>query len=135
VRAYSFFCLQALPVPCVSNFVTIMTIFYDGLRYVLTAIYLLIIQYLTRLGGKVSVKLINREINESVEYRANSLIYKVFGLYFMQTYIGIFYHVLLHRNFMTLRQVLIQRLIISQVKEGRCCDKNFPLRMLLPAYV
>ncbi|AAD55649.1 Hypothetical protein [Arabidopsis thaliana] len=87
----------------------------DIIKYVLTAIYLLIIQYLTRLGGKVSVKLINREINESVEYRANSLIYKVFGLYFMQTYIGIFYHVLLHRNFMTLRQVLIQRLIISQV--------------------
>ncbi|KAL0700643.1 hypothetical protein Bca4012_056765 [Brassica carinata] len=42
------------------------------------AIYLLIIQYHTRLGGKVSVKLINREVNESVEYRANSLIYKVF---------------------------------------------------------
>ncbi|KAG5380903.1 hypothetical protein IGI04_028745 [Brassica rapa subsp. trilocularis] len=79
----------------------------DTIKFLLTAIYLLIIQYLTRLGGKVSVKLINREINESVEYRANSLIYK--------TYIGIFYHVLLHRNFMTLRQVLIQRLIISQV--------------------
>ncbi|KAF3523029.1 hypothetical protein F2Q69_00051497, partial [Brassica cretica] len=79
----------------------------DTIKFLLTAIYLLIIQYLTRLGGKVSVKLINREINESVEYRANSLIYK--------TYIGIFYHVLLHRNFMSLRQVLIQRLIISQV--------------------
>ncbi|KAL0807652.1 hypothetical protein Bca101_100144 [Brassica carinata] len=89
----------------------------DTIKFLLTAIYLLIIQYLTRLGGKVSVKLINREINESVEYRANSLIYKVFGLYFMQTYIGIFYHVLLHRNFMTLRQVLIQRLIISQVNK------------------
>lgn len=87
----------------------------ETIKFLLTAVYLLIIQYLTRLGGKVSVKLINREINESVEYRANSLIYKVFGLYFMQTYIGIFYHVLLHRNFMTLRQVLIQRLIISQV--------------------
>ncbi|KAJ4870939.1 Anoctamin-like protein [Raphanus sativus] len=84
-------------------------------KFVLLAIYLLIIQYLTRLGAKVSVKLINREVNESVEYRANSLIYKVFGLYFMQTYIGIFYHALLHRNFMTLRQLLLQRLIISQV--------------------
>ncbi|WZZ67517.1 hypothetical protein YC2023_078887 [Brassica napus] len=77
------------------------------IKFVLTAVYLLIIQYLTRLGGKVAVKLINREINESVEYRANSLIYK--------TYIGIFYHVLLHRNFMTLRQVLLQRFIITQV--------------------
>ncbi|CAH8331501.1 unnamed protein product [Eruca vesicaria subsp. sativa] len=85
------------------------------IKFVLMAIYLLIIQYLTRLGSKVAVKLINREVNESVEYRANSLIYKVFGLYFMQTYIGIFYHVLLHRNFVTLRQVLLQRLIISQV--------------------
>ncbi|KAF8089371.1 hypothetical protein N665_0508s0018 [Sinapis alba] len=87
----------------------------NTIKFVLIAIYLLIIQYLTRLGGKVSVKMINREINESVENRANSLIYKVFGLYFMQTYIGIFYHVLLHRNFVTLRQVLLQRLIISQV--------------------
>lgn len=33
----------------------------------------------------------------------------------MQSYIGIFYHALLHRNIMTLRQVLIQRLIISEV--------------------
>ncbi|XP_010540070.1 PREDICTED: anoctamin-like protein At1g73020 [Tarenaya hassleriana] len=87
----------------------------DILKFVLTVIYLLIIEYFNRFGGKISVKLINREINENAEYRANSLIYKVFGLYFMQTYIGIFYHVLLHRNFKTLRQVLIQRLIISQV--------------------
>jgi len=67
-----------------------MTIFYDGLRYVLTAIYLLIIQYLTRLGGKVSVKLINREINESVEYRANSLIYKVRKALFCRVTVSLF---------------------------------------------
>lgn len=40
---------------------------------------------------------------------------QVFGLYFMQSYIGIFYHALLHRNIMTLRQVLIQRLILYEV--------------------
>lgn len=40
---------------------------------------------------------------------------QVFGLYFMQSYIGILYHAILHRNFMTLRQVIIQRLIISEV--------------------
>lgn len=42
--------------------------------------------------------------------------FQVFGLYFMQSYIGVFYHALLHRNFMTLRQVLIQRLILYEVK-------------------
>lgn len=90
----------------------------DVLKFGLTAIYLFIIQYLTQIGGKISVKLIKREINENTEHRADSLIYKVFGLFFMQSYIGIFYHVLLHRNFSTLRQVLIQRLIISEVLEN-----------------
>lgn len=41
--------------------------------------------------------------------------WQVFGLYFMQSYIGVFYHALFHRNFVTLRQVLIQRLIVSEV--------------------
>ncbi|XP_042483253.1 anoctamin-like protein Os01g0706700 [Macadamia integrifolia] len=36
----------------------------------------------------------------------------------MQSYIGLFYHALLHRNIMTLRQVLIQRLIVSQVLQN-----------------
>jgi anoctamin-10 len=62
----------------------------DIIKYVLTAIYLLIIQYLTRLGGKVSVKLINREINESVEYRANSLIYKVRKALFCRVTVSLF---------------------------------------------
>ena len=39
---------------------------------------------------------------------------QVFGLYFMQSYIGLFYHTLLHRNLTSLRQILIQRLIVSQ---------------------
>ncbi|KAL7100063.1 hypothetical protein ACP275_09G125200 [Erythranthe tilingii] len=90
----------------------------DLLKFCLTAVYLLAIQYFTRMGGKVSVKLIKYENNENVEHRANSLVYKVFGLYFMQSYIGIFYHALLHRNVMTLRQVLIQRLLISEVIEN-----------------
>ncbi|XP_073052798.1 anoctamin-like protein At1g73020 [Primulina eburnea] len=90
----------------------------DFLKFCLTAGYLFAIQYFTRLGGKISVKLVKHENNENVEYRANSLVYKVFGLYFMQTYIGIFYHALLHRNIMTLRQVLIQRLILYEVIEN-----------------
>ncbi|XP_011072472.1 anoctamin-like protein At1g73020 [Sesamum indicum] len=90
----------------------------DLLKFCLTAVYLLAIQYFTRLGGKIAMKLIKYENNENVEYRANSLVYKVFGLYFMQSYIGIFYHALLHRNFRTLRQVLIQRLLISEVLEN-----------------
>ncbi|GER53492.1 anoctamin-like protein At1g73020 [Striga asiatica] len=90
----------------------------DILKFCLTAMYLIAIQYFTRMGGKISVKLIKYENNENVEYRANSLVYKVFGLYFMQTYIGIFYHALLHRNIATLRQVLVQRLLISEVIEN-----------------
>ncbi|CAA0814647.1 Anoctamin-like protein [Striga hermonthica] len=90
----------------------------DILKFCLTAVYLIAIQYFTRMGGKIAVKLIKYENNENVEYRANSLVYKVFGLYFMQTYIGIFYHALLHRNIATLRQVLVQRLLISEVIEN-----------------
>lgn len=90
----------------------------DALKFGLTAIYLLAIQYFTKIGGKISVKLIKHESNESTEYRADSLVYKVFGLYFMQSYIGVFYHILLHRDFKTLRQVLIQRLIVSLVLEN-----------------
>ncbi|KAI4331262.1 hypothetical protein MLD38_029464 [Melastoma candidum] len=90
----------------------------DVLKFGLTATYLFLIQHFTRLGGKISVRLINCETNSSREYRADSLVYKVFGLYFMQSYIGLFYHALLHRNVMTLRQVLVQRLIVSEVLEN-----------------
>ncbi|XP_027124586.1 anoctamin-like protein At1g73020 [Coffea eugenioides] len=90
----------------------------DLLKFGLTVVYLLAIQYFTRIGGKMAVDLVNREISNNIEYRADSLVYKVFGLYFMQSYVGLFYHTLLHRNIMTLRQVLIQRLIFSEVLEN-----------------
>ncbi|KAF5186893.1 Anoctamin-like protein [Thalictrum thalictroides] len=97
----------------------------DIIKFGLTAIYLFIIQYLTKLGGKASVKLIKYEKNKSSESRADSLIYKVFGLYFMQSYIGVFYHALLHRNFTTLKEVLTQRLIVSQVF-GNLLENSIP---------
>ncbi|XP_052139339.1 anoctamin-like protein Os01g0706700 [Oryza glaberrima] len=90
----------------------------EALRYVLTAVYLAAIQYYTRIGGKVSVTLIKYENNQGEQSSADSLVYKVFGLYFMQSYIGLFYHASLHRNIMALRQVLIKRLIVSQVLEN-----------------
>ncbi|KAM7255699.1 hypothetical protein ACFE04_008597 [Oxalis oulophora] len=90
----------------------------DVTKFALTAVYLFAIQYFTHVGGRVSVKLIKCENNDNSEHKADSLVYKVFGLYFMQTYIGIFYHALLHRNFETLRMVLIQRLVISEVLEN-----------------
>ncbi|XP_050379937.1 anoctamin-like protein At1g73020 isoform X2 [Argentina anserina] len=90
----------------------------DIVKFGLTTVYLFAIQFFTQLGGKVSVKLINYENNENREKRADSLVYKVFGLYFMQSYIGVFYHALLHRNFLTLRTVLIQRLLVSEVLEN-----------------
>lgn len=95
------------------------------LKYVLTAIYLLAIQYYTKIGGKVSAVLIKYENNHGEESSADSLVYKVFGLYFMQSYIGLFYHTLLHRDLTTLRQVLIQRLIVSQVLEN-VIENSFP---------
>ncbi|CAH1449343.1 unnamed protein product [Lactuca virosa] len=97
----------------------------DVVKFGLTAGYLFAIQYFTQIRGKVSVKLIKDEKNKCTEYRANSLVYKVFGLYFMQSYIGILYHAILHRNFMTLRQVIIQRLIISEVLEN-LMDNSLP---------
>ncbi|XP_074312415.1 anoctamin-like protein At1g73020 [Silene latifolia] len=90
----------------------------DIIKFGLTAVYLVILQYFTRIGGKVSADLIKNENIENKEYRADSLVYKLFGLYFMQTYIGVFYHALLHRNILTLRKVLIQRLIVSEVFEN-----------------
>ncbi|MBA0748936.1 hypothetical protein Gogos_002910 [Gossypium gossypioides] len=90
----------------------------DMVKFGLTVVYLLVIQYFTKIGGKISIRLIKHENNENTEYQADSLVYKVFGLYFMQSYIGVFYHALLHRNFMTLRQVLIQRLILYEVLEN-----------------
>lgn len=116
---------------------------YFCYRYLLTAVYLFAINYYTRIGGKVSAILIKCENNQGEESSAASLVYKVtliylrkkqkcfsvflrvnmvflqvFGLYFVQSYIGLFYHALLHRNISTLRQVLIQRLIVSQVCQG-----------------
>lgn len=85
------------------------------------------------------MKLVKREKSKDLEYRADSLVYKVFlqktfharmcflvntflyifqvfGLYFLQSYVGLFYHAILHRNITTLRQVLFQRLIFSEVQ-------------------
>ncbi|KAE8769791.1 Anoctamin-like protein [Hordeum vulgare] len=90
----------------------------EALRYVLTALYLVAIQYYTRIGVKVSVILIKYENNQGEQSSADSLIYKVFGLYFMQSYIGLFYHASLYRDILRLRQVLIQRLVVSQVLEN-----------------
>uniref|UniRef100_A0ACD5VQ38 Uncharacterized protein n=1 Tax=Avena sativa TaxID=4498 RepID=A0ACD5VQ38_AVESA len=90
----------------------------EALRYVLTAAYLVAIQYYTRIGGKVSVILIKYENNQGEQSTADSLIYKVFGLYFMQSYIGLFYHASLYRDILRLRRVLIQRLVVSQVLEN-----------------
>ncbi|KAL6839833.1 hypothetical protein ACP4OV_029643 [Aristida adscensionis] len=88
------------------------------LRYLLTAVYLVAIQYYTRIGGKVSVILIKYENNQGEESSSASLVYKVFGLYFMQSYIGLFYHASLYRDILALRQVLIQRLVVSQLLEN-----------------
>lgn len=46
-------------------------------RFCLTAVYIVAIQYFTRMGGKISVKLVKRENNKNEEYSANSLVYKV----------------------------------------------------------
>ncbi|AQK97734.1 anoctamin-like protein Os01g0706700 [Zea mays] len=90
----------------------------EVMRYLLTAVYLVAIQYYTRIGGKVSVNLIKYENNQGEESSSASLVYKAFGLYFMQSYIGLFYHASLHRDILALRRVLIQRLIVYQVLEN-----------------
>ncbi|XP_073147285.1 anoctamin-like protein At1g73020 [Henckelia pumila] len=97
----------------------------EFLKFCLTVVYIVAIQYFTRMGAKLSVKLVRYENNENVEYSANSLVYKVFGVYFMQSYIGLFYHALLHRNLTTLRQVLTQRLIATEVI-GNIFENSIP---------
>lgn len=85
------------------------------LNFLVTGIYLMMIQYFTTIGGKFAVRLTKSERYPNKEAEANSLIYKVFGVYFMQSYIGLFYHALFQRDFIMLRQFLIQRLVISQI--------------------
>eukprot|EP00250_Pteridium_aquilinum_P007824 c17468_g1_i1 orf=165-2180(+) len=85
------------------------------LNFLVTGIYLLVIQYFTTLGGKFAARLTKSEQYANKEAEADSLIYKVFGVYFMQTYIGLLYHALFQRDFTMLRQFLIQRLVISQI--------------------
>lgn len=85
------------------------------LNFLFTGIYLLLIQYFTKLGGKFAVRLTKSQRYASKEAKADSLIYKVFGVYFMQSYIGLFYHALFQRDFVMLRRFLIQRLVISQI--------------------
>ncbi|CAM6117478.1 unnamed protein product [Calypogeia fissa] len=88
---------------------------YDVLRYGLTAVYILVIQNATKFGGQVALNMVKSQKYKSREEEANDLIYKVFGIYFMQSYIGLFYHALFHRDFIMLRHLLIQRLIVSQL--------------------
>ncbi|KAF9617001.1 hypothetical protein IFM89_033071 [Coptis chinensis] len=97
----------------------------DIVKFGLTALYIFTIQYLTKIGGKVSVKLIKNEKNKSSEHRADSLVYKklllfagFWSLFYAVIHRAPFYHALLHRNFTTLRLVLTQRLIVSQVLEN-----------------
>lgn len=85
------------------------------LNFLLTGLYLLAIQYFTKIGGKIAVRLTKSERYPSKEAESHSLIYKVFGVYFMQSYIGLLYHALFQRDFVMLRQFLVQRLVISQV--------------------
>lgn len=52
-------------------------------RYIFTGVYLLIVQYLTKIGGQVGIALTKSEHLVSKEAAANSMIYKVrFIIYF-----------------------------------------------------
>ncbi|CAM8883985.1 unnamed protein product [Rhodiola kirilowii] len=109
---FSIICLQ---LPFELAYAHLYEVIESGIiRFGLTGAYLLAIQYFTRTGGRISVGLIKHESAENKEYQANSLVYKVFGLYFMQSYIGLLYHALFHRNFNTLREMLLERLIITE---------------------
>jgi len=87
----------------------------DLIKYILTAVYILSIQYLTKVGGQVAIALTKSQQLANKEAAANSMIYKVFGVYFLQSYIGLFYQAILHKDFNTLRSMLAQRLIVSQL--------------------
>ncbi|XP_057828563.2 anoctamin-like protein Os01g0706700 isoform X2 [Cryptomeria japonica] len=84
-------------------------------KYALTVLYVLTIQYYMKFGGNIAERLVKTQHHNSKEARADCLVYKVFGLYFMQYYIGLFYHAFFRRDIKLLRTFLIQRLIVSQV--------------------
>lgn len=84
-------------------------------RYILTGLYILAIQFFTKKGGQIAVKLTKSEKLGNKEAASNDLIYKVFGIYFMQSYVGLFYQAFFHREFDALHSVLAQRLIITQL--------------------
>jgi len=87
----------------------------DIIKYILTGIYILAIQYLTKVGGQVAIALTKSQQLANKEDAANSMIYKVFGVYFLQSYIGLFYQAILFKDFNTVRSMLAQRLIVSQL--------------------
>ena len=72
ILAFIISCLMSLN--CL-KYCNIMWIFC--FRFGLTVVYLFAIQYFNKIGGKISVNLIKYENNESTEYSADSLIYKV----------------------------------------------------------
>lgn len=59
------------------DYANLICFIFSIFRYVLTALYLVAIQYYTRIGGKVSVILIKYENNQGEQSSADSLIYKV----------------------------------------------------------
>jgi len=87
----------------------------DIIKYILTGVYVLAIQYLTKVGGQVAVALTKSQQLANNEAAANSIIYKVFGVYFLQSYVGLFYQAIFLKDFNTLRSMLAQRLIVSQL--------------------
>lgn len=81
----------------------------------LISLYLFCIQKFKVIGGKLAVRLNNRQAHVSSEAAADSLIYKVFWIYFVQSYIGVFYHAFVLQDFKLLRQTLIDRMLVAQV--------------------
>lgn len=77
--------------------------------------YLFCIQKFKVIGGKLAVRLNNAQAHVSSEAAADSLIYKVFWIYFVQSYIGVFYHAFVLQDFKLLRQTLIDRMLVAQV--------------------
>ncbi|GBG92801.1 hypothetical protein CBR_g57226 [Chara braunii] len=91
---------------------------YKFLKLGWTLCYIGIIRQLTTIGGRAAV-VVNKSISHPTkEAEADSLVFKVFLIHFMQNYIGLFFYALYWRNFGLLRNEIQTRLILSQLVEN-----------------
>lgn len=87
-------------------------------QYALTVVYVAAVGQLTAVGGKLGMWLNSRETFVSGEAAQDALVTKVFATYFLQSFYGLAYTALVHRDFAAVRNFLLRRLLVSQILDN-----------------